>query len=76
MPDGELIDRARKFLGGETLKFEEADALWKGLKDSDALSLARRVLQQIRQKTGSLSDGIPDDAVDGVPISSNTSVRT
>jgi predicted acylesterase/phospholipase RssA len=69
MSDKELVDRARKFLGGETLKFEEADALWRMLKKCDGLSLARRVLEQIREKSKCLSDGVPDDELDGVPIS-------
>jgi hypothetical protein len=68
MPDNDLVDRARQFLRGETLKFKEADALWRDLKKGDELSLARRVLEQIRQKPECVSDGVPDDEINGVPI--------
>jgi tetratricopeptide (TPR) repeat protein len=57
----EAVDRARKFLGGEELKFAEGDALWKQLKREDQLALARTVLQQIREKPNCLSDGVPND---------------
>lgn len=68
MPDNDCIEQARSFLGNETITFEEADALWRCLKRCDELALARRVLERIRQKPRSLSDGIPDKEVDGVPV--------
>jgi predicted acylesterase/phospholipase RssA len=52
----ELIERARSYLSGEQLTFDEANALWKGLKGKDEISLARRVLAQLRS-----SDELPPD---------------
>jgi predicted acylesterase/phospholipase RssA len=62
MPDTDTVSHARKFLQGEQLKFTEADELWKRLKNEDQLSLARRVLRQLREKPFCLSDGVPNDA--------------
>ena len=56
----DLKSRARAFLGGEVLTFEEANALWEPLKKADELSLARRVLERLRDGKG-LSDGLPTD---------------
>src|SRR5262245_41609179 len=53
--------QARKFLGGELLKFTQADALWKELTAADEFSLARRVLKRIRERPESLTNEIPDD---------------
>jgi hypothetical protein len=53
------VERADKFLGGERLKFVEADDIWTTLKAGDQLSLARRVLERMREKSQCLSDGIP-----------------
>jgi len=64
MSDTEAVIRARKFLAGERLRFAQADALWNDLKKQDQFSLARRVLEWVRQKPDSLSDGIPDDRHD------------
>ncbi len=64
MPDTEAVTRARKFLAGERLKFAQADALWNDLKKQDRFSLARRVLERVRQKPECLSDGVPDYALD------------
>ena len=50
--------RARAFLAGEALAFEEANGLWKALKKADELSLARSVLSRIRQGEG-LLDRVP-----------------
>ena len=64
MPDTEAVTRARKFLAGERLKFAQVDTLWKDLKKQDQFSLARRVLERVRQKPECLSDGVPDDGLD------------
>jgi hypothetical protein len=61
MPDTEAVTTARKFLAGENLKFAQADALWKDLKKEDQFSLARRVLDRLRQKPECVSDGMPDE---------------
>jgi tetratricopeptide (TPR) repeat protein len=61
MPDTDAVKRARKFLAGERLKFEQANALWKQLKEENQLSLVRRVLEQVRQKPNCVSDGVPSD---------------
>ncbi len=42
------VDCARRFLGGEDLAFTEADGLWRKLKESNELALARMALQRIR----------------------------
>src|SRR5215813_12299354 len=60
MSDTETVSNARKFLRGEWLKFAEANELWKQLKNEDQLSLARRVLRQLREKPLCLSDGVPN----------------
>jgi predicted acylesterase/phospholipase RssA len=61
MPDTDAVSNARKLLRGEQLKFAEANKLWKQLKNEDQLSLARRVLRQLREKPLCLSDGVPND---------------
>src|SRR6188508_2375398 len=61
MPDTDAVSHARKFLRGKQLKFTEANELWKRLKNEDHLSLARRVLRQLREKPLCLSDGVPND---------------
>src|SRR5262245_38234323 len=61
MSDTETVSNARKFLRGEQLKFAEANELWKRLKNEDQLSLARRVLRQLREKPLCLSDGVPNE---------------
>jgi predicted acylesterase/phospholipase RssA len=61
MPNTDAVSNARKFLRGEQLKFAEANKLWKQLKNEDQLSLARRVLRQLREKPLCLSDGVPTD---------------
>ena len=61
MPETDAVTLALKFLGGERLKFAQADALWKSLKKQDQLSYARRVLALMRQKPECLSDCVPDD---------------
>src|SRR5262245_8540587 len=61
MPDTETVSNARKFLRGEQLRFAEANKLWKQLKNEDQLSLARRVLRQLREKPPRLSNGVPND---------------
>lgn len=40
--------RAQSFLAGESLPFDEADALWQQCKREDQLSLARSVLSRLR----------------------------
>ncbi len=49
-----LKKQAANFLAGELLTFETADKLWRGLKKADELSLARKVLNRIRNKKGSI----------------------
>ncbi len=61
MSDTDAVSNARKFLRGEQLKFAEANKLWKQLKNEDQLSLARRVLCQLREKPLCLSNGVPND---------------
>lgn len=53
--------QAERFLRGEKITFAEADGLWKTLKQSDDIALARRVLERVRKQDG-LSDGIPAPA--------------
>jgi hypothetical protein len=54
----ELSNRARAYLRGKQLPFEDVNALWKGLKSRDDLGLARSVLARMRQGLG-LLDGLP-----------------
>jgi len=56
----ELTDRARAFLAGTALTFDQANTLWKGLKKGDEISLARRVLERVRDGRG-LVDKAPAD---------------
>jgi predicted acylesterase/phospholipase RssA len=55
-----LTIRARAYLAGGSLTFDEANALWKELQRSDELSLARRVLERLRDSKG-LVDKPPAD---------------
>jgi predicted acylesterase/phospholipase RssA len=55
----DCVTRARAFLRGEQIEFEEANRIWKCLKKEDELSLARAVLERMRTKDAALSDGIP-----------------
>jgi predicted acylesterase/phospholipase RssA len=48
----ELRDRARAFLAGTALTFDDANKLWKDLKTADEISLARRVLERLRDGRG------------------------
>ena len=52
-----IEDQANRFLAGEELAFNEADALWQALKRSGELSLARAVLERVRDGEG-LLDGL------------------
>lgn len=52
------VQQANKFLAGEQLTFDQADVLWKALKDANEISLARAVLERIRDGE-SLLDGLP-----------------
>jgi predicted acylesterase/phospholipase RssA len=61
MSGTEAGNRAIKFLNGLELKFSEADALWKQLKKEDQLSLAKQVLQRLREDPACLSDAMPSD---------------
>lgn len=58
----ELTVRARSFLAGEALYFADADALWRELRDSNELSLARAVLARLRE-----SDRVDDILFDAFP---------
>ena len=44
-----LSGRARSFLAGEALSFDEANALWRDLRDHDEVALARAVLTRLRE---------------------------
>jgi len=55
------LDDARKYLTGKGLTYERAEELSRNLQDGNELSLARRVIERIRQETG-LIDGLPADA--------------
>jgi predicted acylesterase/phospholipase RssA len=54
------VDRACRFLGGEDLAFTEADGLWRKLKETNELALARMVLQRMR---------LVRDRIEGFPAS-------
>ena len=56
----ELQSRARAFLAGGALTFEQANKLWKELKNAEELSLGRRVLERLRDGKG-LLDALPAD---------------
>jgi predicted acylesterase/phospholipase RssA len=60
MSDTDIVLRARKFLGGERLKFDEANVLWRVLKNADQLALARRVLARLREKPDCLLGSVPN----------------
>jgi hypothetical protein len=62
MLESESVKEARKFLGGEKLRFGDATALWKQLKKEDHLSLARSVIQRMRKKPERLIGGMPNQA--------------
>src|ERR1041385_8305349 len=61
MPDTNAVSHALKFLRGEQLKFTEANALWKRLKNEDQLSLSRQMLGRLREDPRCLSDDVPND---------------
>ena len=47
--DGETLRRdAQSFLRGKALSFPKANDLWKDLKKADEISMARRVVRQLR----------------------------
>src|SRR5262249_24026356 len=56
----DLTLRARGFLAGTALTFDDADRLWKALKKADEISPARRVLERLRDGKG-LIDERPTD---------------
>jgi hypothetical protein len=45
----ELRERAKRFLAGQQLTFEDATEVWTGLEKCDELSLARTVLRRMRE---------------------------
>jgi predicted acylesterase/phospholipase RssA len=47
-----ITSAAKAYLAGRQLTFDEVCALWRSLKSADDLSLARRVLERLRQKKG------------------------
>ena len=55
------VVRAHAFLRGESIKFSEANSLWKQLEKEDELALARAVLERFRKKAGALLDHIPPE---------------
>jgi hypothetical protein len=61
MSSTEAANQAIKFLNRVELKFSEANALWKQLKKEDQLSLAKQVLQRLREDPACLSDAMPSD---------------
>jgi predicted acylesterase/phospholipase RssA len=56
----ELRNRARASLAGKNLAFADAQQLWRDLKKADEISLARRVLERLRDRKGIL-DSPPAD---------------
>jgi predicted acylesterase/phospholipase RssA len=52
-------ERARAFLAGEQVAFEQVDALWRQLKRNDELHLARAVLARLRADKDALVDRLP-----------------
>jgi predicted acylesterase/phospholipase RssA len=54
-----LVEQARRFLGGKQIPFDDADALWRALKGSNELALARMVLQEMRTVQGCVVGPIP-----------------
>ena len=57
MPDSEAVIWADRFLAGEQMKFADVNAKWQQLRDEDQLSLARRVLERLREEPDCLLDG-------------------
>jgi predicted acylesterase/phospholipase RssA len=57
-PNETAIADARSFLAGAQMKFAQVDEIWKTLKKNDALSLARRVLEQLKDPNA-LIDQVP-----------------
>jgi predicted acylesterase/phospholipase RssA len=55
----DFCDLARKFLAGQQLSFDKADALWQHLTKLDEISLARAVLHRIRDSKSALLDELP-----------------
>jgi tetratricopeptide (TPR) repeat protein len=68
MRESEMVKRARKFLGGENLTFDAAFETLEPLQQEDQLSLARRVLERMRKKPESISGGVPEREIRGIPI--------
>jgi hypothetical protein len=58
-----IENQASRFLAGEELAFDEVDALWQALKRTGELSLARAVLERVRDGEG-LLDGLPKSRKD------------
>lgn len=54
------VDEARSYLAGTHIQFEEADKLWRQLKNENEISLARSVLARLRDGEG-IMGGIPSD---------------
>jgi predicted acylesterase/phospholipase RssA len=50
--------QADEFLAGKLITFEAGNLLWRGLKGSDEIALARQVIERL-QKAGKLVDGLP-----------------
>lgn len=58
MTDDEAIELAHPFLGDQKMKFDKLNQAWRRLKKIDQLSLARRVLEQMRKKLDCVTDGV------------------
>jgi predicted acylesterase/phospholipase RssA len=56
----EMTELAHAFLAGQALSFRDADQLWLGLKRNGEISLARRVLERLRQGRAVIN-GVPAD---------------
>jgi predicted acylesterase/phospholipase RssA len=60
-PSDELRERAKRFLAGQQLTFEDATELWKRLEQRDELSFARTVLRRMREVKRALLHGLSQD---------------
>src|SRR5262245_2143993 len=66
---------ARGFLAGAALTFDDANRLWKNLKNADEISLARRVLERLRDGKG-LIDRLPLDRKTRQKLCQQEALRT
>src|SRR5262245_44822645 len=64
MGETDSVKKARKFLDGENLPFDELKGLWTPLKTEDQLALLRRVIRRMRTKPERVIGGVPNDQND------------